>query len=94
MTDLASFLERIAHKPARVIVSTQELTAEGVQQARDEGRLLVLDNGLGFAVVPMKLDLGPMAAPDEYPNALQRERILATYRAGASPCPNCGWRRT
>lgn len=75
------FLERLAAagRPRKMIVNTGAMTAEGIAEARAEGRMLVLENGLGFVICPLEIDTGPKRAP--VPEALTNEpseRVVKT----------------
>jgi hypothetical protein len=56
--DAAAFLSRLALEHGH-IVSTSALTAEEINEARNDGRMFVINDGLGFvivqAVAPMKM---------------------------------------
>jgi hypothetical protein len=50
-TDLENFLRRLSTEGGR-IVCTNTLTPEQINEAREAQRLLVLDDGIGFALMP------------------------------------------
>lgn len=63
---LQAFIERLAEpgRPRKMLVSTGAMTVDGITEARSEGRMFVLENGLGFAICPLEVDLGPKLQPD------------------------------
>lgn len=79
VTAAHDFLQRIAHQPARYILSTMHMTAEAVATARNEGRMFVDDDGCGFVIEllhPMiEHALGPMATPQPSPTAPAAEAV-------------------